>query len=167
MVCYSEISKSDVNYALFHCFVANSFQLYYTTFNLQVDCGYFNVTIIRTGTSALPIELILSLSNVTSRSWNFSIIFQPMQSIISVVVPIIEAPEKSDNGFSLTLSVGATSESLTRRLLFGASRSLSPLATMRDDNIGTTLVAASRSANLFYEFTLLFTLTGQFLFFVA
>ena len=122
----TEISEIDVNHALF-IVVENHFGLYFTTFNLQEDCGYFNATITRAGTSALPIELVISRPSMTSTSsysvpsLKTSIIFQPTQLTNTAIVPMIEeysAENKTENNeLSLILSVGPTSESLRGRLL--------------------------------------------------
>ena len=105
--------------------IANTFLLDPTEYNLQEHCGYFNVTVKRTGTSALPIELLLSTPTTFSESsnyipsWNFFIVVQPMQLTATAVVPIIDNSIRNevDDEFSLTLSVGPTSESLTSRLM--------------------------------------------------
>jgi len=136
-------------------YVANMFIFDPTSYNLQEGCGFFNVTVKRTGTSALPIEMVLSTPNMSNASsnyipsWNFYINFEPTQLTATAVVPIIDdsVPEKTDDVFPLTLSIGPISESLSSGVLFGEGQSSSTLAYVKvvDNDNGKAIVTILQS----------------------
>ena len=139
----------------------NAFTFEQSTYAVMEGSTHLNLTIARTGEAAIPIELVLSTPDDSKDSSNYissfknTVVFQPSQQSVAVVIPIVDdsVKENTIDEFLLTLSPGPGTQSFRDRLSLGSSGTASAVVKVQDNDIGMDVaeVVITHAHNLLYN----------------